>query len=229
MPAQATPLTIRLDCYLENRDYEAFSNLNWPNIEAYFCGETDKLVLSGGDPTNHHDQSFVVCTEYGPDREFERQLEAFERSVNEEFESRRPRSPVIRDTTLVDSSARVNRESKPPPRRGRLLATAPKEWRYGHIFNNVDENISHQESYRPLAARVNVTVPEQTSPSFDIPGPIRTYIGLPRNKYARKKLKEIRKRFKPKEMELYSKGDVLSIRTVVKYRLRRILRRNGYI
>ncbi|KAF3294421.1 hypothetical protein TWF132_003407 [Orbilia oligospora] len=149
------PFEIRRDCCLENRDPEAFFSLNCANIEAYFCGQTDRLVLVGADATKYQNQPSVVCIEYEADREFERLLESFERSVANEVERRKPYCSL--DITLgpVEStnSCTSNLLLLPIGRgHGTLIQ---KERRYGHILNTEECNELHDALEKTASKEVH--------------------------------------------------------------------------
>ncbi|KAF3231495.1 hypothetical protein TWF192_000937 [Orbilia oligospora] len=137
------PFEIRRDCCLENRDPGAFSSLNWANIEAYFCGQMDRLVLVGADATKYQRQPSVVCIEYEADREFERLLETFERNVIKEVELRKPCCSL--DITLGPVESTNSCASNLlllPTGRGHGTPIL-NELRYGHIFNTEERNELH--------------------------------------------------------------------------------------
>ncbi|EGX50081.1 hypothetical protein AOL_s00076g432 [Orbilia oligospora ATCC 24927] len=137
------PFEIRRDCCLENRDPEAFYRLNWANIEAYFCGQAERLVLVGADAAKYQHRPSVVCIEYEADREFERLLESFERNVIKEVERRKAYRSL--DITLrpveFTNSCTSNLLLLPTGRgHGTLM---PKERRYGHILSTEERNELH--------------------------------------------------------------------------------------
>lgn len=238
------PPEIRRDRYLENRDPEAFSSLSWANIEAYFCGETDRLVLRGGDPAKYHDQPSVVCVEYEVDKLFERLLENFEQNVKREVETRRPYCSLSTNTGLVESFDNLDLQPRPQVIRRGYTTTVPKEWRNGRIlsteernklFNAIqgipNEGTTTDETHadRVVESGVVCQPPRsgcveliQAPPSNDIPGSIGTYVEFPPRISFWSKLKskrEKRNSGKPK----YLREVILSIPATVKDKLRNLL------
>ncbi|KAK6354026.1 hypothetical protein TWF730_008446 [Orbilia blumenaviensis] len=238
---------MRRDCYLENRDPEAFFNLNWANIEAYYCGETDRLVLIGADPSQYRDRPSVVCVTNEADKKFEQELGEFENSVNGEVGRRQAHCSIqgILDAGPSNPQNYSCRRVRPLLIRRGPITSAPIKWRYGQVFvpEHDDGDASGGEAQRRLVeeATANKTNITATTLVEQIQGPKLTgslmhgelLINPPKNSDFSEKLKDQVKKLnkgrwftRPKEYSQKKLPDIRQrmavIKTVITHLFRKI-------